>query len=217
MCVRNGELDQTSRNLVKAALAALCIEIVTAVGLVDYLSGYETFFFVFYLFAVFLATWFVGAYFGVLMSALSVTAWISSNIAAGERYSSYFVPVWNALIMFAFYLVVVGLLAELRNFHQGLEERVRQRTAALTKEIQERMRLQKELLETTENAQRRIGHDLHDGLCQHLTGTALAGQCSRPKAGGPVAAGSGGGQTPGGTDRGSHRTDPLAGAGPGSH
>lgn len=37
------------------------------------------------------------------------------------------------------------------------------------------MRLQKEVLETTDREQRRIGRDLHDGLCQHLTGTALAG------------------------------------------
>jgi signal transduction histidine kinase len=154
----------------------ICIEIVTVVGLVDYATGYETFFFVFYLAAVFLAVWFVSAAFGVLMSALSVAAWISANIAAGEHYSSYFIPVWNALIMFAFYLVVVWLLAELRTFQKRLEERVRQRTAALTKEIQERARLQKELLEATESAQRRIGYDLHDGLCQHLTGTALATQ-----------------------------------------
>jgi signal transduction histidine kinase len=28
----------------------------------------------------------------------------------------------------------------------------------------------------SEREQRRIGHDLHDSLCQHLTGTALAGQ-----------------------------------------
>jgi signal transduction histidine kinase len=45
----------------------------------------------------------------------------------------------------------------------------------LTREIQERVKLQKELLETTDREQRRIGRDLHDGLCQHLTGTALAG------------------------------------------
>ena len=59
--------------------------------------------------------------------------------------------------------------------HKELEERVRQRTVMLTNEIQERTRLQKELLETSERVQRRIGYDLHDGLCQHLTGTALAG------------------------------------------
>ena len=155
---------------------ALCLGIVAVVGFADYLTGYETFFFIFYLLAVFLAVWFVSASFGGLISALSVMAWISSNIAAGERYSSYFVPVWNAIIMFVFYLVVVVLLARLRTMHKELEERVLQRTALLTKEIQERTRLQKELLETSERVQRQIGYDLHDGLGQHLTGTALAGQ-----------------------------------------
>jgi signal transduction histidine kinase len=37
------------------------------------------------------------------------------------------------------------------------------------------MRLQRELLEMSEREQRRIGRELHDGLCQHLTGVALAG------------------------------------------
>ena len=159
----------------KPSLLALCLGIVAAVGFVDYLTGYETFCFIFYLLAVFLAVWFVGGSFGGVISALSVITWISSNIAAGERYPSYFVPVWNAIIMFVFYLVVVALLARLRTFHKELEEQVRQRTATLTKEIQERTRLQKELLETGERVQRRIGYDLHDRLGQHLTGTALAG------------------------------------------
>jgi signal transduction histidine kinase len=57
-----------------------------------------------------------------------------------------------------------------------LEDRVRQRTIALTNEMQERTRLEQELLTISEREQRRIGHDLHDSLCQHLTGTALAGQ-----------------------------------------
>src|SRR5271154_4716951 len=129
-------------NWSKPSLAAICLGIVAAVALVDYLTGYETFFFIFYLFAVFLAVWFVGVSFGVLISALSVTAWISTNIAAGEHYSSYFVPIWNAAIMFVFYLVVVGLLAKLRNSQNELEKRVYQRTDALTKEIHERTRLQ---------------------------------------------------------------------------
>jgi signal transduction histidine kinase len=157
----------------KLSLAALCLGIVIAVGFVDYLTGYETFFFVFYLIAVFISVWFVNLSFGVLISAFSVVAWVSTNYLAGIHYSSNFVPVWNAIIMFAFYLVVVGLLARLRTLHSELEERVRQRTVALTEEIRVRTRLQKELLETSEREQRRISHDLHDGLCQHLTGTAL--------------------------------------------
>ncbi|MEY4918550.1 MAG: hypothetical protein RL616_2463 [Verrucomicrobiota bacterium] len=157
-------------------VAPLCVCLVTVVGLVDYWTGYETFFFIFYLAAVYLAVWFVGGSFGILISALSVAAWVSSNIEAGARYSSYFVPVWNASIMFVFYLVVVRLLVKIKNFNRELEQRVQLRTESLAKEIRERMRLQKELLETSERERRRIGHELHDGLCQQLTGAALAGQ-----------------------------------------
>ncbi len=159
----------------KQVVLLACILLVTLVGWVDYLTGYETFFFTFYLLAIFLGTWRIGPAFGALISALSVTAWISSNIEAGQHYSSYFVPVWNAAIMFTIYLVIVLLLARLKKIHGEQEERVRLRTAALTREIQERVRLQKELLETSDREQRRLGRDLHDGLCQHLTGTALAG------------------------------------------
>ena len=159
----------------------VCIVFVIIVGLVDYATGYETFFFTFYLLAIFLATWRVSALFGALISALSVTAWVSANAEAGAHFSNYFIPVWNAAIMFAIYLIIVFLLSGLKKIHEELEERVRLRTAALTHEIQERKKLQKDLLEATEREQRRIGRDLHDGLCQHLTGTAMAGHLLEQK------------------------------------
>jgi signal transduction histidine kinase len=159
----------------KQVVILACIVFITLVGLADYVTGYETFFFTFYLLAIFWGTWRVSITFGVLLSALSVTAWISANVEAGAHYSTYFVPVWNAAIMFTIYVIVVLLLARLKKMHVELEQRVHLRTAALTREIQERVRLQKELLETGEREQRRVGRELHDGLCQHLTGTALAG------------------------------------------
>jgi len=155
-------------------VAPLCVMLLTAVALVDFLTGYEMFFFVFYLLAILPAAWFVGFSYGTLIAALSVTAWVSTNVAAGEHYSSYIIPVWNALIMFVFYLVVLALLWRLKGFYHELEERVRVRTEALAREVQERMRLQRELLETSEREQRRIGRELHDGLCQQLTGMSLA-------------------------------------------
>jgi PAS domain S-box-containing protein len=60
-----------------------------------------------------------------------------------------------------------------------LEQRVRERTAemeaanaALRDEIAERRRLEAEILRISELEQRRIGQDLHDGLCQQLAGIA---------------------------------------------
>lgn len=43
-------------------------------------------------------------------------------------------------------------------------------------DITDRKRLETEVLAISEREQRRIGHDLHDGLCQHLTGIELMSQ-----------------------------------------
>jgi signal transduction histidine kinase len=154
----------------------LSLQIVALVGLLDYLTGFELNFFAFYLIPVTLAVWFVGRGFGITVSVLCVVVSIAGDLFAGARYSSPLVPVWNCAISLTFFLVVVWILAKLRSLHNELEERVRQRTAALNNEMQERMRLEEEILSISEHEQQRIGHDLHDSLCQHLTGTALAGQ-----------------------------------------
>jgi len=69
---------------------------------------------------------------------------------------------------------------ELRRAHDELETRVQQRTAelktantSLRAAINERKRLEHELLEITEKERRRIGLDLHDDLGQKLSGIAL--------------------------------------------
>ena len=165
-------LEQRSQPfLVLAGLAVLAV-----IGIVDYLTGFEMQFAVFYLLAVGLAAWFVGRGFGLTMSVLSVLVWIGGDLAAGARYSNTIILVWNALILVVFYSIVVWLLSTLRSFHRELEDTVHQRTQALTQEMAERQRLEEVILRVSERERRSIGHDLHYNLCQHLTGTALAGQ-----------------------------------------
>jgi signal transduction histidine kinase len=69
---------------------------------------------------------------------------------------------------------------ELRRAQEELELRVERRTAALKEAnqklrdvLEERKRLETELLEIAENERRRIGFDLHDDLGQKLTGMLL--------------------------------------------
>ncbi|MGB7767776.1 MAG: PAS domain S-box protein [Verrucomicrobiia bacterium] len=49
------------------------------------------------------------------------------------------------------------------------------------RDITERKQLEKEILEISEREQRRIGQDLHDGLCQHLAGIELMSQVLEQK------------------------------------
>lgn len=68
----------------------------------------------------------------------------------------------------------------LRAAREELSQRVVERTAELQKsntelaaQMHERKRLEEEVSQVTEREQRRIGHDLHDGLGQQLTGVAF--------------------------------------------
>ena len=160
----------------RALGTAVSLALLVAVGTADYLTGHEVLLSSFYLLAVGVAAWTVGLVFAVLVALLSVGAWVLGDVAAGATYPQAFVPVWNAAIILAFHLVVAVLIVRLRAAHLGLESRVRERTRALTDEIQERERLEREVLDVGERERRRIGRDLHDSLGQQLTGTALAGQ-----------------------------------------
>jgi len=46
----------------------------------------------------------------------------------------------------------------------------------LARDITERKQLERQILEVSDREQRRIGHDLHDGLCQHLAGIEMLSQ-----------------------------------------
>ena len=153
----------------------LAMLFVAIIGTWDYLTGYEMTFSTFYLFPVAVAVWFAGRLSGVIISVLSVLVWLVGDFANGYHVNSLIV-LWNATLTLAFYLIVVWILSNLRALQAELETRVRQRTIALTQEILERTRLEKELLDISERGQRQIGHDLHDSLGQHLTATAFACQ-----------------------------------------
>jgi signal transduction histidine kinase len=165
----------------RAFFVVAALVIVVVVGLVDYAANREITFSVFYLAAVGLAAWFVGKGFAYFIGLFSVAVSLAGDFATGPGYANPLVPYWNASIVLAFYLIVAWLLVKLHSLYDELEARVRQRTRALTGEITERQRLEQELLEVSEREQRRIGHDLHDSLCQHLTGAALAGQVLEEK------------------------------------
>ena len=54
-----------------------------------------------------------------------------------------------------------------------LEKLRQQRTASLEREVSERTRLEREVIDICAREQRRIGYDLHDGVGQQLVGIAL--------------------------------------------
>jgi signal transduction histidine kinase len=75
---------------------------------------------------------------------------------------------------------VRDLVTQLASLNQTLEDRVRQRTRELRlankklqAEIERRKGLEGQILEISDREQQRLGQELHDGLCQHLTAVAF--------------------------------------------
>jgi signal transduction histidine kinase len=153
----------------RVLVGAVCILLVGLVGLADYLTGYERSILVVYFLPVALGTWFVGRNFGLVLSVITVVVGVLSDVAAGIPEVLW----WNAVMVFACNTVITWLVAHQRSLLNELDQRVRDRTAALQLEIGRRQQLEKEVAEVTERERRRLGQDLHDSLCQHLTGTAL--------------------------------------------
>ena len=69
-----------------------------ALGGLDYLTGFEISFSFFYLIPILLSTLYVGLRYGMLVTVSSMFIWASSNLLAGETYSSSFILVWNITI-----------------------------------------------------------------------------------------------------------------------
>jgi signal transduction histidine kinase len=153
------------------------LTLVALIGFVDFETGYERSLSLFYLLPISLATWYVGLRFGVLMGLLSVVIWSLSDVAAGVPG----VRIWNGGMALASYVAFTMVLWRLRTVLHELDRRVRERTAALQREIAERERLDQEIAEVADRERRRLGQNLHDSLGQHLTGTALAAQVLREK------------------------------------
>jgi signal transduction histidine kinase len=90
-------------------------------------------------------------------------------------------PYWNAGMRLGSFLVAVCLVAAMGSLNSHLEERVRERTAALEAQIDENRELERNILEISDREQARIGQDLHDGLCQQLVSAAFSTNMLREK------------------------------------
>jgi signal transduction histidine kinase len=158
-------------------LTVICAVLAAIVGYLDYLTGYEQSLLLFYLVPIALATWFGSFGLGLAFSIFSVLVWVASDILAGIAVVGF----WNIGMALSAYTVFTFLLAKLRVLLNELEDRVRERTKALRREIAERERLDREISTVADRERRRIGQELHDSVCQHLTGTALVAQSLRDK------------------------------------
>lgn len=146
--------------------------------------------------AVFLSAWYGGlgpGLFAALLSTLAIDITSAGSFPILRlQYTSATV---NMLIFWAVAVITSTLSARLKQTtaqlvaaRDELERRVRQRTEELVQtnerliaEIAQREMMERQVLEISGREQRRLGQDLHDGLCQILAGVRLLMESLREK------------------------------------
>ncbi len=151
----------------RRSLAIACLILTGVIGYVDYLTGYERSLLLFYFLPISLAAWFGTFAFGIAIVVVCVIVWVLSDLASGIPALGF----WNIGTAFASYALFAGVLSKLGTLVRELDRRVQERTAALEREMAEHRRLDQEIAQIADRERRRLGHDLHDSLGQHLTGT----------------------------------------------
>jgi diguanylate cyclase (GGDEF)-like protein len=88
--------------------------LVTVVGLLDYVTGNEISFSIFYLLPIIPVSWYAPRWMGFLTCGISALVWMYVDIKTGSEYSHWLIPVWNASVRLWFFFTVTFLLTRLK-------------------------------------------------------------------------------------------------------
>jgi signal transduction histidine kinase len=154
-------------------LVALSVLAICLVGCLDYVTDTAVSLPVLYMPPVALAAWYGGRRAGIFASLLATFFWFAVQVVTAESIWPLAAHYWNAALRFVTYLLVTALVDLVRSRRDALEVAVQQKTALLQREVQERARIERDVMNICAHEQQRIACDLHDELGQHLVGVAL--------------------------------------------
>lgn len=104
-------------------LALVIIFLIVIVGITDYYTGEKIDICVFYIIPLFIATWTMGLITGLIVCFFCVVAMLITNVLLVQYEISMWIVYWNEAIRTAFFLILIFLLARLKNI-LGHEKRM---------------------------------------------------------------------------------------------
>lgn len=162
---------KTRARLAKILIAGLaCVALVAEL---DFVTGPEIAFAIFYLLPVGVCAWFGGRWIALVVAVCAAIVRVWFEVKTGRPYSHPWILYWNGGVRFAIFVIIAILVDIIKKLTDGLQELVRIRTAALEAEIHNRKEVERVVTEISAREQQRLGADLHDQLAGHLTGLAF--------------------------------------------
>ena len=93
---------------------SLLLFVTFILGIVDYFSGPEISFSLFYTGPIMLAVWYGGHRHGLIVSFFSAFVWLTAEVFLGREYSHSLTLVWNTVARLAFFLLIMELLLSVK-------------------------------------------------------------------------------------------------------
>jgi len=92
--------------LPKYVVFIICFLLIPFLGILDYYTGYEFSFTVFYLVPIIICAYFTNNYYSFLISLVSALAWYFADSHSGFLYANKIIPVINSFLKFIIFLLV---------------------------------------------------------------------------------------------------------------
>ena len=161
-------------SLSRRQATAVIVALVIVIGIADYASGIRVSLALFYLVPILLATAWLGGRESVAIVLACGLIRIVGDLLAVEEPPLPLWAWWNSLSALIVFLFIVWVFGRLLELFRGLEQRVAESAGELLRESETRRELQQQLLAAGSSERALVGQELHDDVCQHLVGTALA-------------------------------------------
>lgn len=116
----NGDNIRVSFNIRKPGKTVtlfVSLVMIAVLGFLDYISGYEVSFSIFYLVPISYAAFFAGAPVGIFISSISAATWLAADLSYGHQYSHIAIPMWNMVMRLGYFILHALLLSKFVKLH----------------------------------------------------------------------------------------------------
>jgi len=139
---------------------------ILVIGVIDTATGFQIRLLPFYAGPVFAAAWFCGRKEGLLVGAIAGLTSLTADWISADPDLRGYIAIWEIPrhLISCMSVAVIGSLLRAKS----------DMTAARIALLEHSQRLEREIVQISEEQQRRIGRDLHDGLCQSLAAMACS-------------------------------------------
>jgi diguanylate cyclase (GGDEF)-like protein len=105
-----------------AFVFAFGVLIIATISIIDYYTGEEIAFSIFYIFPISIVSLYSNTFFSILTCFIAGAIWFAIEYATGAHYSHYGYVIWHAIVRFGFFLITSNLLIKNKHLLDRLQK-----------------------------------------------------------------------------------------------